>query len=443
MPIKIEAFLNPWMPAGGSRVDAVLSVSAPGAEEDAAPVRRVVGLALDVSPSMATPRKAPKIDAMRPAAQIAVEQLQDGDEFFVVAFSARAWTLVPLTRATKEAKRAACALIARLSVDNGTCISSALNAARTEALKAPGAVCQLLLMTDGENNPDDAAGLAAAVRACEGVFQAHCRRFGAPDGAADGDEARMRDQSIAELKNISQRLLGTVSMIAGAEGLAKDFRDTFEKARAKSAADVRLRLRMPGSCSLRSLKQGYPVEIDITPRRVQVDQWTAEFPLGDLGREPQDYCATFDVAPLAVGEQMRAARAGVWRRDPATGQMAEAAVASVTVQWTDDVGATARIDPQVAHYTGQGEKARAIEEGLQALSAGDIATATVRLGRAAQLAAISGDDETTKRLAKVVDVVDAEQGTVTVRRNLARADLMGLDAGATSTVRVGKRSGQG
>ena len=53
-----------------------------------------------------------------------------------------------------------------------------------------------------------------------------------------------------------------------------------------------------------------------------------------------------------------------------------------------------RIDRHVAHHTGQVELADAIQEGLHAAKAGDERTATVKLGRAVQLAAASGHEDT-------------------------------------------------
>ena len=79
----------------------------------------------------------------------------------------------------------------------------------------------------------------------------------------------------------------------------------------------------------------------------------------------------------------------------------------VLAVWTDDTALSTRINQRVAHYTGQAELADAIQEGLAARDAGDVETATAKLGRAVQLAEESGHTDTAKLLAKVVDVVDA------------------------------------
>jgi len=96
----------------------------------------------------------------------------------------------------------------------------------------------------------------------------------------------------------------------------------------------------------------------------------------------------------------------------------------------------ARINPEVAHYTGQTELAEAIQEGLAAKAAGDEDTATTKLGRAVALAAQTGNEEATTRLRKVVDIDDEETGTVRLKRSIDKADEMALDTASTKTTRV-------
>ena len=139
-----------------------------------------------------------------------------------------------------------------------------------------------------------------------------------------------------------------------------------------------------------------------------------------------------DVLPAAVGDERLAARISLMVGDEAVSQGLVRAV------WTDDEALSTRINAQVAHYTGQAELAQAIQEGLQARKDGDIDTATVKLGRAVQLATQSGNDGTVKLLRKVVEVEDADTGTVRVRRDVDALDEMELDTRSTRTVRVQK-----
>ena len=69
---------------------------------------------------------------------------------------------------------------------------------------------------------------------------------------------------------------------------------------------------------------------------------------------------------------------------------------------------------------------------------GDTDTATVKLGRAVQLAAETGNDEATTRLRKIVEIEDAGTGTVRLKRSVSKLDEMALDTASTKTTRVKK-----
>jgi von Willebrand factor type A C-terminal domain len=79
-----------------------------------------------------------------------------------------------------------------------------------------------------------------------------------------------------------------------------------------------------------------------------------------------------------------------------------------------------------------------IQDGLEARKQGDEETATAKLGRAVALAHQSGNEETAKLLAKVVNVVDAETGKVRLRKQIEDADEMALDTRSTKAVRARK-----
>jgi hypothetical protein len=64
--------------------------------------------------------------------------------------------------------------------------------------------------------------------------------------------------------------------------------------------------------------------------------------------------------------------------------------------------------------------------------------ATARLGRAVAIAEHSGNHDTARLLARVVDVVDAATGTVRLKKKVDDADEMALDTRSTRTVRTRK-----
>jgi len=109
--------------------------------------------------------------------------------------------------------------------------------------------------------------------------------------------------------------------------------------------------------------------------------------------------------------------------------------------WTDDEALSTKINQRIAHYTGQAELAEAIQDGLEARKQGDEETATAKLGKAAALAHGSGNEDTARLLAKVVDVVDEKTGTVRLKKTVDDADEMALDTRSTKTVRVRGRAG--
>ena len=96
-----------------------------------------------------------------------------------------------------------------------------------------------------------------------------------------------------------------------------------------------------------------------------------------------------------------------------------------------------RINPQVAHYTGQAELADGHRRGAR----GRARPATTRRPRHSSAGPPSsppraGNDGTLQLLAGVVDIDDAATGTVRLSRNVDAADEMALDTRSTKTVRV-------
>jgi hypothetical protein len=199
-------------------------------------------------------------------------------------------------------------------------------------------------------------------------------------------------------------------------------------------ADVSLRLWTPEGARVRFLKQASPGLLDLTGRRVETAPRTGEYPTGAwAGAESRDYHLCVVVKPGKVRERMLASRVSLV--GPSGEVLGQGRVMAV---WTDDTALSTRINSEVAHYTGQAELAEAIQDGLEARKAGDVGRATVKLGRAVRLAHESGNTDTAKLLAKVVDVEDPKTGTVKLRAGVADADEMTLDTRSTVTKRVGK-----
>ena len=421
MSFSATVYQNEFLPDGAGEVNAVVTVTADGTVVGT-PTERAVVIIVDTSGSMEQPRE--KIRSARRAAATAMETMPDGTLFALVAGTDTARCAYPdtgdLMRADATTRAEAGAVARRLPAGGGTAISTWLDLARELVEPYPTAIRMAYLLTDGANQSEEAADLDAGLVRAEGVFQCDTRGVGA-------------DWVVAELRRIADALLGQVDIIKQPDQMDDDFREFLDRAGGKTVADVRLRVWAPKGSTVRFVRQVSPSIGDLTAKAVPVDTLTREYPTGAwAGDESRDYHLCVDVPPAAVGDERLAARVSLMEGDASVSQGLVRAV------WTDDEVLTTRIDPQVAHYTGQAELAQAIQEGLQARKDGDIDTSTVKLGRAVQLATAAGNEGTVRMLKKVVDVEDAESGTVRVKRNVDALDEMELDTRSTRTVRVHK-----
>ena len=274
-----------------------------------------------------------------------------------------------------------------------------------------------ILLTDGENHNETPEQLTNAIMGVTGKFQCDCRGVGV-------------DWQVAEVRRIAQALLGSVDIIPEPDQMSQVFAELMQQSMSRGVADAQLTglgaagragaVRTPGLADCRGS--------DSPPRRGQ--PLTGGYPTGSWGDESRDYHVSVRLAAKAIGQEQLAARVQLAVANQVVAQ------SMVKAKWSDDEGLTTRINPEVAHYTGQTELAEAIQEGLAAKSAGDEETATTKLGRAVQLAAETGNEEATTRLRKVVDIEDSETGTVRLKRAVDKADEMALDTASTKTTRI-------
>ncbi|MBV8658886.1 MAG: VWA domain-containing protein [Burkholderiales bacterium] len=413
---KIESFFNPYLPRGQQRMDAVVTVSSQ--QDSVVPVAsgpRVVGFVLDVSGSM----DGDKIASAKIALRRCIDLLDSQTAFFVVTYNATAKVLVPVGLADEAHKDAAHTAVQSVRANGGTALSAGLMAARQEVLRVPGAMASVYFLTDGQNGSDDRELLPKAMNDCQGVFQCDCRGVGT-------------DWQPKELRAIAAALLGNADAVPDPAALEEDFRQFLGRSLAKGIASATLRLWSPKAVKLLAIKQVSPEIVDLLPLGQRVDDKTLDIPIGAWGSEARDYQLTFELAAGQVGEEVLACRAAVVYGPASNAQ--KVAANPIVAAWSADDSLTTRINREVAHYTGQSELAESIQEGLEAKARGEEDRATHLLGRAAQLAAETGNEEVTRRLRKVVDVVDAAAGTVRLKRADKAAELE-LEMGGTRTVR--------
>ena len=435
----VDVDQNQYLPEGGREVSAVVTVTSAGDAagvtgtgpvDSAGPGSPGAGSAeiiiIDCSGSMDYP--ATKMAEARAATAAAVDVVRDGVGFAVVAGTSTAWPVFPpdgsMAIADAASRAAARQAVARLRANGGTAIGQWLGLARQIFETYPARLRHAILLTDGKNQHETPGQLAAVLAQCEGVFSCDCRGVGT-------------DWEVSELRTISTALLGTVDIVPDPSGLAADFAAMMETAMGKQIADVALRVWTPQHASVRFVKQVAPAVEELTARRAPSGPQAGDYPTGAWGPgESRDYHVGVEVKPAGVGQEMLAARISLVADSPSGAEVLGQGL--VRAIWTDDEALSTKINPRVAHYTGQAELAAAIQEGLEARKQGDEETATAKLGRAVALAHQSGNEDTAKLLAKVVDVVDVESGTVRLKKQVEDADEMALDTRSTKTVRVKK-----
>jgi hypothetical protein len=370
-----------------------------------------------------------KMRNARDATAAAIDTLRDGVHFAVIGGTHVAKEVYPgggrLAVADATTRDQAKQALRKLSAGGGTAIGTWLRLADRLLSSADVTIRHGILLTDGRNEHESPEDLKASLDACAGRFTCDARGVGT-------------DWEVKEVTGIASALLGTADIVADPAALAADFTQMMETAMGKEVADVALRLWTPVGTTVKFVKQVAPTVEELTDRRTEAGPRAGDYPTGSWGDESRDYHVCVEVPAANIGQEMLAARVSLVVPQPDGGVQNLGAQGLVKAVWTDDMVASTSINPQVAHYTGQAELAQAIQQGLDLRKAGDMDGATAKLGRAVQLAGASGNADTAKLLAKVVDVVDAATGTVRLKTKVEEADEMTLETRSTKTVRVKK-----
>ncbi|WP_182112467.1 MULTISPECIES: VWA domain-containing protein [unclassified Actinotalea] len=368
------------------------------------------------------------VRAAQEAANAALDQVVEGTWFAVIAGSHVARLVYPtdvregaMTRMDRRTREEARRAIATLAPDGGTAMGTWLELAARVATSVPGVTQRhAILLTDGKNQHESPQELDARLRSAIGVFQCDCRGVGAA-------------WEVGEVRRIAQALMGTVDLIPRPDQMAAEFASLMRAAMSRGVAAADLRVWAPQGAQVLFVRQVSPSVEDLTPRRREVNPLTGAYPTGSWGDESRDFHVAVRLpASRAVGQEQLAARVQLVVGDEVTAQ------GLVKAQWSDNSELTAQINPEVAHYTGQAELAQVIQDGLAARAMGDERTATAKLGRAAQLAAQTGNEEATSKLRRVVEIDEPATGKVRLKKDVAKLDEMALDTASTKTTRVRK-----
>ncbi|MFD8720604.1 VWA domain-containing protein [Streptomyces sp. NPDC059629] len=434
---SVDVYQNEYLPDGGREVNAIVTVTATGGGTVGTAVGASyapgqgpsagVAIMVDCSGSMDYPPT--KMRNARDATAAAIDTLRDGTHFAVIGGTHVAKEVFPgggrLAVADRTTREQAKQALRKLSAGGGTAIGTWLRLADRLLSSADVGIRHGILLTDGRNEHEAPEDLKAALDSCAGRFTCDARGVGT-------------DWEVKEVTGIASALLGTADIVADPTGLAADFTQMMETAMGKEVADVALRLWTPVGTTIKFVKQVAPTVEELTGRRTEAGPRAGDYPTGSWGDESRDYHVCVEVPTAGLGQEMLAARVSLVVPQPDGSVQNLGAQGLIRAVWTDDMVASTSINPQVAHYTGQAELAQAIQQGLDLRKAGDMDGATAKLGRAVQLASASGNADTAKLLAKVVDVVDAATGTVRLKAKVAEADEMTLETRSTKTVRVKK-----
>jgi von Willebrand factor type A domain len=436
MDLGVEISQNRFLAASERKLHAVLKITArnrPRAGEPAAP-GHPPGLAevivIDCSGSMGDPPT--KIAAARRATAAAIEALPDGVGFAIVEGTHEARLVYPsappLASATAQTRKEATDAVAGLAAAGGTAIGTWLARARTLVAARPSAIGHVLLLTDGRNEHESPEALEKVLATCKGQFVCDAR------GIGDGWEPR-------ELMRIAEVLQGTAAAVRRPAELTADFLDTMHAAMAKTVPEVRIRVDTMPWARVAFIKQVHPTIADLVEHRVEVDERTVEFLTRSWGDESRDYhvCLELDPANLPMFKDVRVARidllaAGEHRAGPAT----------ALVHLTDDPVAHTRIDPAVAHYTGQEEVSRVLVAGCDAHQAGDRKAAEEHWANAVRMAAEANNVAALERLEHLVEILDAGEGRIRLREDLRDIDrkLGWLQSSYTTNFPARNRTGK-
>ncbi|WP_279579433.1 vWA domain-containing protein [Fodinicola feengrottensis] len=307
---QLAVFQNEYLPEGAAEVNAIVTVSATGgaggpSTAQAGPAAEVI--IMDCSGSMEMPRR--KLEEAKRATSVAIDTLRDGVQFAVVNGMDIAQMIYPrhprMVTADDRTRAEAKSALAGVRADGGTAIGEWLLLADRLFADQPASIKHAILLTDGRNEHEAPQKLDTILRQVAGKYVVDCRGVGT-------------DWEVAELRKISNRMLGSVDIIAEPAGLAADFRSMTAAAMGKEVADVALRLWTPQGATVKYVKQVEPSLLDLTDRRVESVPRSGDYPTASWGTESRDYHVCVQVSP--PGRRPDAGRPGqpgpAGRRDP-------------------------------------------------------------------------------------------------------------------------------
>jgi Ca-activated chloride channel family protein len=337
-------------------------------------------LVLDRSGSMA----GQKIENLRRAVELVIDQLDPMDILSIVLFDDRAEVLVPATPVTD--KNALKAKVKGITDRGGTEMSKGMQLGIQELQKhlTPDRVSRMVLLTDGQTygDEDECQKLANQLAQLSVPLYA----FGL------GED--WNEDLLDALANATKSLGGFAEFIERPEQILRHFEFAVRSAKRVVARNAYLTLKLAQGVGPRQVWRVLPLIANlgyqpISDRDVQV-------PLGDLERdEGQAVLLEFSVTSKPKGV-FRIMQAEVTYDLPHENRYGEKVKADIVMEFTDDAQAIQQVNPRVMNLV---EKATAFKlqtRALDAARAGDISTATRLLRQSATRLLNIGETELAK-----------------------------------------------
>jgi hypothetical protein len=432
----VTTAVDEYLPEDADTVRAVVTVTAPALL--ARSRDRVEVVVVDNSVSM---RFGGRLSAAKAAAGAAVEQIEDGVAFAVIAGHddvRPVWPPRPDQLAEADPHQRAMALDALddLTTEGGTIIGCWLEqAARLVRSTGDRRLAHVLLLSDGHNEHQAHGHLAAVVADCRGLLQCDCWGVG-------------EDWDPPELRFVSDELGGHTEAAVdvddprGRDELVAGFRTRIRSSQARAAPDVALRVLTRDIADVVAFRQATPVLRDLGTRSVSLPDGEAgaSYPLDSWApAEARSYFVGLRIRRDrlgAVGDRLRVASVALVLADGTT-----AARASLTAEWCDDPRRlTGEVD-EVQRHLSFAELAEDTDAGTRALHDGDRVAAEAHLARAWRTARRLGAADHEQRLARLVRVDDAT-GVVELL-DATSGDVIRAQTYATSTAPYPSVAGAG
>jgi len=333
----------------------------------------------DEIPDEVLARLPRKIDRVKDALRVAVEQLRPADRFSLVAFAGEAVTLIPNTPGSeKQRLLEAVEGLDRLRLGDETCIARGIASGFEELRRgaSPGLADRMLVLTDGFAS-DEEECRAWAVRARQARLPISTMGLG-----GEFNEELMIP--------IADQTGGEAYLLEDPADIPAAFARELQRAQAVRYRNLELKLRpMPGV----EVRAAYRVRPSIAPLEAVNEGGSYSFPLGDLvvGEEPALLVEL--LAPPRRAGVYRLAQALLACDDPAGGLAGLKTRADVVVEYTDDQAQTVQAVPEVMHIVEALSAYKLQQRARAALDAGDVAGATRRLRAAATRLLEMGEEE--------------------------------------------------